>query len=162
MILTQFDNGKTCPPYDDANGYYRVVWRHTDGRVICHKFTAYIPDTGLDAAFEIVFRDIDYGGVPRMEFDWTEAVIKDAVVKLRNNPALTLNQYNQYLNGKPWNEAAEIRAFVYKLALYLAREYEVVLADYTESQVLLKVRNWIVGVNVNVLKKVVFGKFLNI
>jgi hypothetical protein len=91
-----------------------------------------------------------------------EELIKNVIIKIRNNPSLTLDQYNTYLSSKPWYEQLVIRVFLYKLVLLLAQKYGVILTNYTESQVLLKVRNWICNANINLLKKVVFGYFIKL
>ena len=85
-------------------------------------------------------------------------LIKEVVVRLKNNPTTTLTQYNNYLSTKPWYEQAIIRFFVYKLAMGLAQLHGVILANYTESTVFAKVRDWIVATPAKKLSKVIFNE----
>lgn len=141
--------------YVDTQGKYRVIWQFADGRIMMHKFDSIKTAKELD----IFFADFEdwNGAIKLMDFSEHEALIIDSVKKIRATPSLTLTQYNTYLSGKPWHEAVIIRSFVYKLALKLAEHYGVILTDYTESQVLLKVRNWIVSAEIRTLKRVIFG-----
>lgn len=84
-------------------------------------------------------------------------LIKEVVLKIKANPTLTLTQYNNYLSGKLWYEQAIIRFFLYKLAVGLAQHYGVVLTDYTETQVLQKVRDYIVNTPNWKLAKIIFN-----
>jgi len=142
--------------YVDANGYYRVIWQFSDGNIMMHKFDKVKTAKELD----LFFADYeDWGGAVKLNtvLDDNEALIINAITRIRNNPSLTLAQYNTYLSGKQWYEAATIRTFIYKMGLKLAEHYGVVFTDYTESQVLLKVRNWICNADLRVLKRVFFG-----
>lgn len=85
-------------------------------------------------------------------------LIKEVVTKIKANPTLTLAQYNNYLSGKPWYEQAIIRFFIYKLAVGLAQSYGVTLTDYTETQILSKVRDWIVATPTNKLAKIILNR----
>jgi len=85
-------------------------------------------------------------------------LITEVVMRLKNNPTTTLTQYNNYLSTKQWYEQAIIRFFVYKVAMGLAEYHGVVLTNYTETQVLQKVRDWIVATPAKKLSKVIFGE----
>jgi hypothetical protein len=87
-----------------------------------------------------------------------EELLREVITKLKINPTLTLSQYNTYLATKQWYEAAIIRYFIYKTAIGLAQHYGVILANYTETTVLTKVRDWIVETPANKLEKILFNK----
>ena len=62
-----------------------------------------------------------------------EPLITEFLTLVKQNPTVTLTQYNNWLATKQWYESATIRYFVYKLAIGLAQHYGVVLSNYTES-----------------------------
>jgi hypothetical protein len=87
-----------------------------------------------------------------------EALITEFVTLVKQNPTVTLTQYNNWLAGKQWYEAAIIRYFVYKTAIGLAEHYGVSLTSMTESFVLGKVRDWLVNTPARKLEKVIFNR----
>jgi len=160
-LLATWDQYST---YVDSNGKYRVIWQFADGQIMFHKFDTFHTEAELDSWFANYELEQIYAEYEKLNTqpDWNEALIVEVITQIRTHPALTLAQYNTFLAGKQWYEAAFIRAFIFKLALELAEHYGIELTDYTESQVLLKVRNWICTVNVNILKKIVFGYFIEL
>jgi hypothetical protein len=84
-------------------------------------------------------------------------LIRDFITLVKQNPTVNLTQYNNWLATKQWWEAATVRFFVYKLATQLAQKAEVTLTSYTESQVLQKLRDWIVATAARKIEKVIFN-----
>lgn len=155
-LLATWDKYST---YVDANGKYRVIWQFADGQIMFHKFDTFKTPEELDAWFTQYLIEQEYGGLEKVTafMSEDEALIKATVIYIRSKPTLTLTQWNTYLNAKPYEQRAIIKAFLHKLALGLAAKYGVVLTDYTETQILQKTRNWICGVELNTLKRVCFG-----
>lgn len=87
-----------------------------------------------------------------------EELIREVVTKIKATPTLTLTQYNTWLGTKQWYEQAIIRYFIFKVAVGLAEKYKVVLANYTETTVLTKVRDWIVATHANKLERILLNK----
>ena len=145
--------------YTDAAGKYRVIWQFADGQIMFQKFDTFKTEAELTAWFDNYLLEQQYAEYTKLDTqpEWNETLIKAVITYIRSKPALTLSQWNTYLATKQWYEAAFVRAFIFRLAIRLAEHYGLVLSDYTESQVLLKVRNWICTVNINILNKFVFG-----
>ena len=148
----------------ELKGFYRVIWQYPDGSIEFHKFEGMRTEAELEVEFDNIKRERIYGWISKLQttLDDNEDLIKEVVIQIRTHPALTLAQYNNYLSGKEWYEQVVIRAFIYKIAILLAAKYDVQLDDYTEVGVLNKVRNWICNADVNVLKKVIFGYFIEL
>lgn len=150
-------------PYQDAAGFWRCLWQMANGNTLPLKFQH------EPSAAECLVKENEYIALHLWDsektmtadlFENTEVII-DAVRKIRQNPNLTLAQYNTYVNAKPWYEAYSIRYFIYKLAVHLARHYGVNLQAMTETQVLQGVRDWICNQPIGRVKRVIFG-MLNI
>jgi len=146
--------------YVDANGRYRVIWQYGDGEVRMQKFETVKTILELEHYFADIKADAWFGGIQRLPIEWIDDnidLIKEVVYQIRIHPELTLTQYYNYLNTKEWYEQVIIKTFIFKLALGLAEYHGVTLSDYTEIEVLTRVRNWICSVDLNILKRVVFG-----
>ena len=85
-------------------------------------------------------------------------LLKDFIAKIKATPTVTLTQYNTWLATKQWWEAATIRFFVFKLATLLANSKGLTLSNYTETEVLGKLRDWIVAKPSKEIAKVVLGQ----
>jgi hypothetical protein len=149
----------------DIAGKYRVLVEIDNTRAIPLKYNSVVADSVALADAHVLLN----GEIKQAEIvSWVSAnfeliskhadLIKEVVIKLKNNPTTTLVQYNTYLGTKLWNEQAIIRFFVYKLALELAKYHGVVLTDYAENKIFLKIRDWIVATPLNKLSKVIFGE----
>jgi len=86
-----------------------------------------------------------------------EPILVDFVRLVKDNPTVNLTQYNAYLATLSWYEASVIRYFVFHLARGLSDFYGVQISDWSEAQVLLHVRNWLVDAPARLIRKVVFG-----
>ena len=164
QLVPIFDDNGEPTGEEEMVTFYRVIWEWPDGSIEFHKFVGMRTEPELEVEFEDIKRERDYGWISKLQttLDDNEDLIKEVVIQIRTHPALTLNQYNQYLNGKEWYEQVVIRAFIYKIAILLAAKYDVQLDDYTEVEVLKKVRNWICNSEIRLLKRVIFGYNINI
>jgi len=158
-VLATWDQYST---YVDANGKYRVIWQTDTGQIIMHKFDKVETLPFMEKAFDRMRSDWD-GTVSLVRYDEEdEETIRQAIAYIRPRPTLTLAQWNTYLNTLTYEKRAIIKAFIHKLAIGLAAHYGVVLANYTETEILAKTRNWICTVNLNTLKRVCFGYLITI
>jgi len=101
----------------------------------------------------------EYDDVPQADisiYDWKET-LRDAVLWIRANDP-TLNQWNGYLKTLTWDDAYMIRWFLASVAKKLAERGEVDLSDYTETQVLAKLKTLIVTYPLRKLAKILFGE----
>ena len=145
---------------DPITGKYRVIWQEPDGSIILEKFPAYISDSEVEWQMARKRKNLLYSQYPKLPFesDANRQVIIAAVQYVRSHPALTLTQWNQYLNTLQWYDSSCVKAFIFRLAIGLAEHYGLVLDNYTESQVLLKVRNWICTTNLTIVQSVIFDR----
>ena len=150
--------------YVDWEGKYRVIWQWPDDTIEFHKFDEFMDEPALELEFADILLEREYGWIERLQafLDEEEALILTIVQYIRSHPTATLSQWDTLLKSKEWYESATARSFVFRLAVKLAEHYEVELSDYTEGEVFLKTRNWICNTNVNVLKKVIFGYFIEL
>lgn len=156
--------GKYKSYIDPETGKHRVIWQFADGNILCYKFDTEKTEAECETFFAQYLIEQEFGQIEKLQtvLNDNENLIKEVIVYIRNHPNLTLAQWNTVLSAKQWHEQVVIRAFIYKLALLLAQHYGIVLDNFTEAEILKKLRNWVCSVNVNVLKRVIFGKFLNL
>ena len=147
--------------YTDAAGKYRVIWQTDAGQIIMHKFDSEPTLPFMEKFFDRMRSDWD-GTVSLVRYnEEDEETLRQAIAYIRPRPTLTLSQWNTYLNTLTYEKRAIIKAFIHKLAIGLAAHYGVVLANFTETEILAKTRNWICSVNLNVLKRVCFGYLIS-
>jgi len=146
--------------YVDAQGRYRVIWQWDDGGVEMRKFETVLSDSEVEWQMWVERKRREYPEYPKLPFDAdnNRAVIIAAVTHIRTHPALTLAQWNQYLNALNWYDAYCVRAFIFRLAQGLAQYYGVNLGTMTETSVLLAVRNWICNTALNIVQAVIFDR----
>lgn len=84
-------------------------------------------------------------------------VLKEFVIFIKEHPNIGMTGYNTYLNTLSWTQSSQIRFFVYKLAEGLSSRKDITLDDWTEPQILLRIRNWIVATPGRKIAKIVFG-----
>lgn len=143
----------------DLAGKIRMVIRLSNGEYLPLKFSVQPTTTALEDIEANYLVLHQYDSVQQEEisiYDHSE-LIKEFIQKIKDNPTVTLNQYNTWLGSKLWYEQAILRFFVYKLATKLSERAEVSLTDYTESQVLGKLRDWIVATPIRKIAKVVLN-----
>lgn len=144
----------------DEAGYYRVlVGTDTDYGVITLKFKQ---DPSDAEAFEKAQRVLDVYLLDKIEpIQWQDTNLSEnlyeVVQLIRDNPSVTLNQYNNYLNGLPWYESSGKRYAVFVMAKVLSERKDVELSDFTESEILSKLKTFILNASISQLKRIVYG-----
>ena len=73
-----------------------------------------------------------------------------------NDPTLT--QWNSYLKTLAWYDAYMIRYWLAQLALKLAERGDIDITDFTETQVLAKLKAFIINQPLRRLNKILFGE----
>ena len=146
--------------YVDANGRYRVWFEFPDGQVMQGKFDVYITDAEVEWQMFVKRRRMEFPVYPKLPFDSDndKTIIVNAVQHIRNSPALTLTQWNTYLNTLTWYNRYLVRGFLFRLAQGVAAYYGVNLGTMTETAVLQAVRNWICNTNINIVQAVIFDR----
>lgn len=114
----------------------------------------------LAKAQEIVDREVslnEYNSIATLPFNILEHVqlLKEFVLKIKDTPNVTLTQYNNWLGTKEWYESAVIKYFVYMLATQLTTNAGMELTNLTETEILLKLRNWIVANSLRTIGKTI-------
>ena len=143
------------------NGWYDVLVQLDDGSGLRLSYKTLQSDAVIIAtAQDIVNRqeaERQYNSIETLPFDILDhkVLLKEFVQKIKENPTVTLAQYNTWLGTKQWYESAIIKYFVYTLATKLAERKGITLTDYTETQVLQKVRDWIVNTNLRTIGKTI-------
>jgi hypothetical protein len=106
----------------------------------------------------------DYEHKVAKEFDEAdEADFKVICAHIRTRAtAMTLNQWNTYLNTLAWQKGVIFKAYMYKLARKLYEKGVITLADYTEGTVWTATQNWIRTANLDTVKRVIFGYLITL
>lgn len=145
--------------YTDAAGFIRVLWRTQAGNDLLFKFRDDPTTQQLEAEEAKWVSANEFIDTASISFNLTDdgASLIKIVMQIRNNPNLTLTQYNNYLGTLPWYEAATIRYFIYSIGTKLAARNEIQLAGLTEAQFLSQVRNFIVNTPLRKLARLIFG-----
>jgi hypothetical protein len=143
----------------DMAGKIRIVWQMANGDSVMWKFSSEPTTEQLEAleAKHMILHE--YDNVYQIPITITEDVelIRDFIQQIKDHPTVTLTQFNTWLSTKQWQEDAQIRVFIFKLAQELANRQEVQLSDYTQAEILGKLRNWIVDAPIKKIAKVIFG-----
>lgn len=83
-------------------------------------------------------------------------VIKSAVTFIKiENP--NLSQWNNYLASLVWDDALAVRWFLAILAKELSNRKDLDLTQWTETEVLSKLKAWIIATPARKLGKILFG-----
>lgn len=148
----------------DSRGFYRVIYKDVDDRIYFLKFNELKTDAEVEAYFTEKKPEFMYGGFEKIDtgVDIPIDMLKEVISYIRTHPALTLTQFNTFIGTKTYSEQACIRYYLYVLTRKLAKRYGVVLDNFTESEILKKLRNWIVNTDLNLVKKLIFGTFINL
>ena len=84
-------------------------------------------------------------------------VLQDAALYIKNNnPNMT--QWNTYLSTLNWYDAYMVRFWLAKLALILAERNEIEITDFSELQVLSKLKTYIKDQPLRKLNRLLFGE----
>lgn len=149
--------------YIDAAGKYRIVIKADNDISFPMKLQSVVSDdivlTEAQRIYDIMVDDRVVNSWSTIEFNILEnkELLKSVIIQIKNNPTLTLTQYNNYLNTLPWYDTVIIRYFIYSLALGIARHHGLILSNYTEAKILGKVRDWIVATPIRKIAKVVLN-----
>jgi hypothetical protein len=149
----------TLSTYQYAVNRIQYTCKMSNGETISLRFSVAPTQAELETIEANYLAEHQYDSIPQEIINIYDHVdlIKGAITQLKANPALTLTQYNTWLGTKLWNEAAVIRFFVFKLATLLANKKGIVLNNLTETEVLTKLRDWIVATPAKQIAKVVLG-----
>lgn len=145
----------------DLAGKIRATCQLSNGTVTLFKFAVQPTQAQLDEIEASYIDQHQYDDVNQEVISVYDHVdlIKEFVKKIKDNPGVTLVQYNTWLSTKPWYDQAILRFFVFKLATGLAAHHDVALPDMTEAQVLGKVRDWIVATPSRKIAKVILNSY---
>lgn len=105
------------------------------------------------------YRDIHlYDNVPQSRIDimdYRDAIYEAVKFIKTTNPNLT--QWNNYLSQQIWDNAIAIRWFLAVLTKELANRQDLDLSEWTETEVLSKLKIWIINTPARKIEKVLFG-----
>lgn len=135
------------------------TWVNTEGYNTVMLDTPYQMTEEQAVAFQADYLDRHlYDNTPQASvsiYDNLE-VIRAAVTYIKTaNPNLT--QWNAYLAVLPWDDALAVRWFLAVLARELAQRAEISLGEFTETEVLSKLKTWIINTPARRLEKILFN-----
>lgn len=143
----------------DMSGKIRIVWQMANGDSAMWSFREEPTIEQLEA-LEVKHIDFHlYDNVYKLiDIDEDDReLIKEFIYEIKSHPTVTYNQYLTWLAGRNWQNQAVIKTFIYKLATRLANNRDVELSDYTEQQILGKLRDWIVATPIRMIAKTILG-----
>ncbi len=146
--------------YQDMAGKWRVVWSIDASNSIMLKFQHDPSDQEVTDKVNTYLSNNDYiyRSVNKISIviENFKDVIENAVIFIKTtNPNLT--QWNTYLGSLSWYHASVVRWFLFSLATGLATQKEIDLTDFTETQVLGKLKVWIIATPAAKLRKIIWG-----
>lgn len=89
-------------------------------------------------------------------YDDTDA-IEDAVMFIKTNSNLTLTKWTDYLAGLPLTEKYAVQWFIMAMAEKLAEMGEFDISDFSELQILARMKNWLTNTPVRRIRKIFYG-----
>lgn len=135
------------------------TWINTEGYNTIIQETSYqMDETEATSIREIYLDQHLYDNVYKMTVDVYEHrdIIVNTVTFIKTeNP--NLSQWNNYLASLSWHDALMVRWFLAVLAQKLAERAEVSLDAFTETEVLAKLKTFIINSPPRRLRKILFG-----
>jgi hypothetical protein len=146
--------------YQDMAGKWRVVWSIDVNESIMLKFANNPSDQEVTDKVNTYLNSDNYvyRAVNRLPIiiENFKDVIENAVIFIKTtNPNLT--QWNTYLGNLSWYHASVVRWFTFALATGLAAQNNINLSNYTETEVLGKLKVWIIATPGSKIRKIVWG-----
>ena len=141
----------------------RIVWQSDlTGNYYNFKFQSEPTQEQIDILVTEQDQISEINTLPFLQLNLIEykEIITDFIIRIKERPNTTLNQYNTFLGTLPWYNAAIIRSFVFLIAQKLADYKDISLNDLQESTVLLAIRNFIVNNSAKKLQKMFFNEKL--
>ncbi len=101
-----------------------------------------------------------YDDTPTQQLDILDhnEAIENAVVFIRNTANLTLTKWNTYLGTLPFVDKYAIQWFIMAMANRLAEMGEIDLGDYTELQILARMKTWLTNTPARRIRKIFYGE----
>jgi len=145
--------------YTDMAGFIRIQWQMQDGNILSLKFKIQPTTEQLEAQEALYIETHQYDAFASLKYELFDNMdlLYEVVTLLKDNPTVTLVQYNNYLATKMWYEQAVINYFLFTVAIGLAQNYGVTLSDYNATTVLQKVRDWLAATENKKIAKVIFN-----
>lgn len=135
------------------------TWINTEGYNTVIQETSYQMDETEATAIRETYLDQHlYDNVYQANiniYDYKETISNAVTFIKTENP--TLNQWNNYLASLPWYDGIMVRWFLAILAQKLAERAEVTLDVFTETEVLAKLKTFIINSPPRRLRKILFG-----
>lgn len=143
--------------YTDMAGKLRLNCQTSTGVILSLKFDHQPTEAELSVIESQYIENHQYDSVVTVAFNLLDHVelLKEFITLVKANPSVTLAQYNNWLATKSWYQSAIIRYFVFSLATILSNRKDVSLSSMTESEVLGKLRDWIVATNIRAIAKTI-------
>lgn len=145
--------------FTDMSGKIRIVWQMSNGESIMVNFNTQPTTLELEEIEAKYIEEHLYDTTDKLQITIIEDLdlLKSFISEIKNHPTVTLTQFNNWLSTKEWYEDAQIRIFIFKLAQRLADYKELDITDFTQSQILQKIRDWIVSTPIKKISKLIFG-----
>ena len=101
-----------------------------------------------------------YDDTPTQQLDILDhnEAIENAVVYIKNTANLTLTKWNTYLGTLPFVDKYAIQWFIMAMAYRLAEMGEIDLGDYTELQILARMKTWLTNTPARRIRKIFYGE----
>lgn len=116
-------------------------------------------DENVQVQVNIWLEDNEHNDIKQIEMSVVSdiQILREFIIFIKEHPSIGMTGYNTYLNSLSWTQSSQIRFFVFKLAEGLSSRNDITLDDWTEPQILLRIRNWIVATPGKKIAKIIFG-----
>jgi len=150
--------------YTDLAGFIRIQWQcETSGyvnEVLSFKFKEQPTTEKLEQLEANWIEQHLYDDEPTFQYELLEYrdLLIEVVNGIKDNPTMTLTQFNNYVGQKAWWQQAVIQFFMVVTATKLAEHYDITLSDYDNQTVFENVSDWLVETDNKKIVKVIFGE----
>lgn len=145
---------------EQTNNLYQtwveITPTHAEVLWLEHEMTEAEAQTFVDAYLEAHLHDeTPYRAL--VIYDAKEA-IEAAVVFIKTTASLTLTKWNNYLATLPVADKYAVRWFIMAMANKLAEMGDFDIADFTELQILARMKTWLINTPARRIKKIFYGE----
>ena len=142
-----------------GNNWYTWVFitaTHSEMLITPEQVTEAEAQTFVDAYLDAHLHD-DTPHQQLVIYDAKEA-IEAAVVFIKTTASLTLTKWNNYLATLPFADKYAVQWFIMAMANRLAEMGDFDISGFTELQILVRMKNWLINTPARRIKKIFYGE----
>lgn len=84
--------------------------------------------------------------------------IENAIIFIKTTPSLNLTKWNTYISTLNMEDGYAIKWFIFVMARKLSEKNDIVLDNFTELEILGKMKTWFINTPERKIKKIFYGE----